>query len=562
MSQPSKKPPLRIGEVFLGEYQVLEAIGRGGYGCVYRAREEFTGREVALKIITCDVSGSRVSRDTFERGRQEAKILAEIEHPHIVNVFRAGQTEDGHIYIVMELLRGQSLAQRLKEGPIEVEEGLRIIEALTDALQLVHSKNIAHRDIKPGNIIIRDDGVAKLVDFGIAKVAGGGGAHTAPNQVPGTGLYISPEQLYSVISKGPRPPFELGDIYALGLVAFQMFQGTHPFLMLEPHANFGNPQIVWKFHMETRVPHLDEVIEGFPSAVALLVATALAKDPGDRLRSMSEFGAKAKTARLNFLGRKSEAHFLPLSGGTPEKDGHSPGADLAPSPETAPIAPRGTQKQFNTDAPTQFVDIPVATIERHERESDPPPRGTNERPASQPPSSNGYSAPATPHAGSRTVTLPRLNLKRKSSNTTLLALVGGGAAGILIVLGLFPLAEDFWTSNQPDPLEPGEFVVESVEPLPLPEKHEPSIASAKPAEGSQAEKPEVEAPADAEPKETPPDEATTAAVASTPPAATQPVPQAPRKPAPVAAPRPVTRKVPKKAKADWKDELDGSGWLD
>ncbi len=466
MSRHPIKGPLRIGEVFLGEYQVLEAIGRGGYGCVYRAREEFTGREVALKIISCG-TGTRDNREAFERGRQEAKILCEIEHPNIVNVFRAGQTDEGHIYIVMELLRGVSLAERLRRGPLEVGEGLQILESLCDALQLVHSQNVAHRDIKPANILLREDGVAKLVDFGIAKVAGGGGAKTAPNQVPGTALYLAPEQLYSVISKGPRPAFELGDIYALGLVAFQMFQGTHPFLLLDPHANFSNPQVVWKFHVNTQVPRLDKVIEGFPSAVAMLITTAVAKDPDDRLRSMSEFHAKVRMVRTEFLGQSSFAHYQPLiqdSKLIEVRETGSPG-----SPDTAPVVRRSTVKQFPSDESTRYVDveIPQATLERPAAAVVPAtPRndGSNLQPRA---AQKEAIEPPTPQAGSRTVTVPGLARRRKSVPTVAWIVAAGVFAGAGIALGAYPLAANLLAQeNESRPLAPGEIIIESIDPHP------------------------------------------------------------------------------------------------
>lgn len=563
MPRPDHKSPLRIGEVFLGEYHVLEAIGRGGYGSVYRAREEFTGREVALKLITCDASGSRVPKDTFERGRQEAKILAEIDHPNIVNVFRAGQTDEGHIFIVMELLRGASLAERLREGPLGVEEGLIVLEGLTDALQLVHSKKIAHRDIKPANIIIREDGTAKLVDFGIAKVAGGGGARTAPNQVPGTALYVSPEQLYSVISKDPRPAYELGDIYALGLVAFQIFQGTHPFLMLEPHANLSNPQTAWKFHMETMVPRLDEVIEGFPSAVALLVATALAKDPNDRLGSMREFGQKARTARLNFLGRESRAHFRPLN-----EDRVRPRDAAAIEP--APITPRRTKKQFQMDGLTRYADIPESTFEPEEPRPTRAPRPRTPSSAVSRPRASMHTNPPTPRAGSRTITLPDAGRHPATGWPPVAAVLAGVLAGLTIVFVLFPLAKNLADGAETEPSD--DVFVESIEPLPAKDRStaaqpaaipltEPRVApqpqAEVPSEKAQEPQPSTNEKANSETTTSPTPKPSTPVVKKSPtPTKTRPAP------APTRPPSPAPKSAPKPKADDWKAELSGSGWLD
>src|SRR5215831_1553533 len=143
----------------LGPYEILELLGKGGMGEVYRAHDARLRRDVALKV----------SAEHFtERFEKEARAVASLNHPNVCTLYDVGPD-----YLVMELVEGQTLADRIKEGAIAVEEALSICRQIADALEAAHDKGITHRDLKPGNIIMKPDGTAKVLDFGLAKIGGG-----------------------------------------------------------------------------------------------------------------------------------------------------------------------------------------------------------------------------------------------------------------------------------------------------------------------------------------------------------------------------------------------------
>ena len=225
----------------IGVYEIQEAIGAGGMGEVYRARDTRLQREVALKILP-EAFASDVER--LARFEREARTLASLNHPHIASIH--GFEESGGVHaLVMELVEGPTLAERIAPGPMPIDEAIPVAMQIAEALEVAHEQGIVHRDLKPANIKVRDDGTVKVLDFGLAKLTGAGGAAgagaasgagelsqsptittpamTLMGVIMGTAAYMSPEQ-----AKG-RDADRRSDIWAFGAVLFEMLTGKRAF---------------------------------------------------------------------------------------------------------------------------------------------------------------------------------------------------------------------------------------------------------------------------------------------------------------------------------------------
>jgi serine/threonine protein kinase len=202
----------------IGKYEVLGEIGKGGTSVVYRAVDPMLEREVAIKTQSVDMSHNEESVQRFLR---EARLVASLEHRNIVTVFELGQ-EANRIYIVMELLRGVDLGTRLRSGRhISLEQKVRIVSEAGRGLAHAHRKGVIHRDVKPRNVFLTDDGQVKLLDFGLAHIAQS--TLTATGQVMGTPHYMSPEQILG------RKPDARSDIFSLGALFYELLTGGKPF---------------------------------------------------------------------------------------------------------------------------------------------------------------------------------------------------------------------------------------------------------------------------------------------------------------------------------------------
>jgi eukaryotic-like serine/threonine-protein kinase len=228
--------PLATG-ARLGPYEILSAIGAGGMGEVYRARDTRLKRDVAIKILPSSVAADRERVARFER---EAELLAALNHPHIAHIHGVEES-GGSLALVMELVEGETLADRIAYGAIAVDEALPLAGQIADALEAAHERGIVHRDLKPANIKVRPDGTVKVLDFGLAKamdMAGGAGATgedlthsptitspamTQAGMILGTAAYMSPEQ-----ARG-KPVDRRADIWAFGCVVFEMLTGSRAF---------------------------------------------------------------------------------------------------------------------------------------------------------------------------------------------------------------------------------------------------------------------------------------------------------------------------------------------
>src|SRR5438270_231910 len=214
----------------LGPYEVVAPLGAGGMGEVYRARDARLGRDVAVKILPPHLSSDPDLKARFER---EARSISALSHPHICHLYDIG-SQDGTDYLVMELLEGQTLAQRLERGPLPVKQVLERGIEIAEALEKAHKNGIVHRDLKPGNIMLTKSG-AKLLDFGLAKPTGGMAAMpsasvntmskplTAEGKIVGTYQYMAPEQVEGKDADART------DIFAFGAVLYEMVSGKRAF---------------------------------------------------------------------------------------------------------------------------------------------------------------------------------------------------------------------------------------------------------------------------------------------------------------------------------------------
>src|SRR6516164_4272906 len=223
--------PLAIGTQ-LGSHEITALLGKGGMGEVYRARDLKLKREVAIKILPEEFARDpeRISR--FQR---EAELLASLNHPNIAAIYDVEEADNSR-FLVLELVEGDTLADRLRRSPLPVDEALHIAKSICEALEAAHEKGVIHRDLKPGNVKVTPDGRVKVLDFGLAKVAeepvGTGNASDSPTQtlsatragvILGTAVYMSPEQ-----ARGAAVD-KRADIWAFGCVLYEMLTGRRAF---------------------------------------------------------------------------------------------------------------------------------------------------------------------------------------------------------------------------------------------------------------------------------------------------------------------------------------------
>lgn len=267
----------------IGEFTVLQAIGRGGMATVYRASQPLMNREVALKVISLDDVADK-NRDFATRFASEASLIASLEHPHILPVYSYGIT-DKVAYLAMRLLRGGSLDDRLRGEPLPLPTALDLFNQIAQGLAHAHSKGIIHRDIKPSNILLDESGHAYLTDFGLAKLIDADAGVTKPGQIMGTPVYMSPEQL-----RGEPLDFR-SDVYALGCILYEMLIGTPPF----PPVDGDVIPVIFK-HLQTTPEAPTGHNPQIPPALDGVVLRSLAKSPDERFGSVRELATAVRQA--------------------------------------------------------------------------------------------------------------------------------------------------------------------------------------------------------------------------------------------------------------------------
>jgi serine/threonine-protein kinase len=272
MAETSSTPPQTI---LAGRYVLSEELGRGGMASVWRATDEVLDRPVAVKILHEHLAEDPMFRERFST---EALAAARLTHPNIVNVFDTG-AENGLSFIVMELFEGRTLARLLEErGPLDPERAIAIMLPVLAALQFAHDNGVVHRDIKPGNILVSDSGMVKVVDLGIARAAYSASDVATTGRVLGSVPYLSPEQV-----QGSEVDAR-SDVYACGVVLYEMLTGRRPF-----HAQTELAAAMMRLTRDPLPPRA--LRPGIPRALEAVVQRAMSRRPQDRFPSAENMAA-------------------------------------------------------------------------------------------------------------------------------------------------------------------------------------------------------------------------------------------------------------------------------
>jgi eukaryotic-like serine/threonine-protein kinase len=282
----------------LNHYRVLSFIGAGGMGAVYLAQDTRLGRKVALKLLPPQFTADA---DRVRRFRQEARAASALNHPNIVTIYDIGEATTGtgsaH-FIAAEFVDGQTLREGLSAGPLELRDAVAVTAQVGDALAAAHAAGIVHRDIKPENVMLRGDGYAKVLDFGLAKLAEGSAenspplnsafthnsANTTPGVVMGTVAYMSPEQVRG------RQVDGRSDIFSLGVVLYELVTGRAPFIG-------DSSSEVMASILRDEPPPLSKLRPEIPAELERIVRKALRKNPGERYQTAKDFALDLKGLR-------------------------------------------------------------------------------------------------------------------------------------------------------------------------------------------------------------------------------------------------------------------------
>lgn len=267
----------RVGSSF-GRYRLTALLGRGGMGEVYEAQDDDKGRTVALKVLPDQYAHDERFRARFLR---ESHVAASLQEPHVVPIHDWGEI-DGNLYIDMRLVRGQTLHDLIRTGPLEPHRAVSIVEQIAAALDAAHAQGLIHRDVKPQNIIVTPADFAYLLDFGIAQAQGDAGLTQTGMQIGSFG-YIAPERF------GDAPCSPAADIYSLACVLYEALTGDAPF----PSNSYE--QLI-AAHLSAPPPRPSTVRSGIPTSLDAVIARGMAKEPDDRYGSAGALGRAAQRA--------------------------------------------------------------------------------------------------------------------------------------------------------------------------------------------------------------------------------------------------------------------------
>jgi len=288
------------GDVIAGRYELVELIGRGGMSSVWKAEDRLLDRTVAIKVLHEQFT---TDEEYVERFRREARSVAQLSHPNIVTVIDRGE-EQGRQYIVFEYVEGENLKQLLERGgPLPVRDALIFALQMARALGFAHDRGLIHRDVKPQNVLLNEDGQAKMTDFGIARSVDVEGV-TITGTVLGTSEYIAPEQ-----ARGQQVD-ALTDVYSLGVVLYELLTGGVPF-------QGENFVAVALRHVNEPPPSVLERRPDCPPRVELLIERAMAKRPEQRFGSMDELCQELEACLAELDPISEEATMIARPSATP-----------------------------------------------------------------------------------------------------------------------------------------------------------------------------------------------------------------------------------------------------
>ena len=436
-----------VGEVLDGRYKVVKKLGEGGMGEVYAAEHVHIEKKVAIKLLRPEIVSNQ---EAVTRFRQEARSASSIGHRNIIGIDDFGQLKDGRIYLCMELLKGAPLNDMIKE-PLPVDRLLNILIQTGHGLAAAHAKGIIHRDMKPENIFVTQgpngEDIPKLLDFGIAKVAGQEGQNhlTRTGTIFGTPFYMAPEQAMGQAVDGRV------DIYAMGVICYEVFAGSLPFRgesfmgILTQHITTEPEPVAQRAAKAGRT---------LPPGLAEVIAKALAKDPDKRYRTMDEFVNALIAVYRGIAGAGMSSYmeaFAPSTGMMPAASGPAPslppGAASAPtmmaggvpgmaSPTPPPYGaggypPGGSQPNFPPAGSQPGYPMPPSGPQP----GYPPPSGPYAPPSGPNP---GASAPyfnADSSAFAMAEQPPKKGKAGLIAALLILLVVGGGAAAAVVLLG-------------------------------------------------------------------------------------------------------------------------------
>jgi ligand-binding sensor domain-containing protein/tRNA A-37 threonylcarbamoyl transferase component Bud32 len=294
----------------LGPYRIISQLGEGGMATVYKAYHAAMDRYVAIKVLPPEFARSPSFKGRFQ---QEARLIANLEHPHILPVHDVGEIDSVHFF-VMRFLDAGTLSNRIAAGPIGLEEISQVFLQIVDALGYAHERGVIHRDIKPSNVMLDSRGSVFLTDFGIAKILEGTSKFTTTGAITGTPAYMSPEQAQG------EPVDARSDIYSLGIVLYELITGRVPFEAETPLA------VVLK-HINAPLPPPSTIKPDIDPEIEKVVLKALAKDKADRYQTCQEFAAAWKRAYAQAAAR------VPTGAASPAK------TQLVRNATTAPAVP-------------------------------------------------------------------------------------------------------------------------------------------------------------------------------------------------------------------------------
>ena len=442
------RPPSLLPE--LAGYEFTSELGRGATGRVYLAQQLSLGRQVAIKQLR---GASQGGSNAVERFRREGRALARMAHENIVAVYDMASA-DGDMYLVLEYVDGPTLAQLSQPSRLSPAQALGAVSQVAAALAYASGFEIIHRDLKPENVLIASDGTCKVADFGLAKLLAAQSSFTTQvGSVMGTPAYMSPEQAI-----GSGHVDERTDVYALGVVAYELFLGRLPF-----PAELGEVEML-EAHLTTAVPPPGEVVPGFPKKVAAVLMKALEKSPVHRYGSAKAFWADLdEAATREWRGWRADAGLAGAVAATTRPRQVAGDRPVMGSKSTRAAVPLETMVEAPNPALETQVDVPGAALETRLDV----PGGVLEPAAASAPQSSAAARRSLPSIERTRVALPKYEARgRRARSRRWIALVGViallGALGVAGYAGYTRLAASRGAGGGGAPAAPASLAISDV----------------------------------------------------------------------------------------------------